>query len=308
MLLEKIKSFFNQDDNIPEPPYSYDFLYNLPEKEYPKYLKKIFKEMTGDDLDLKNPKTFNEKIQWLKIYDLTPLKTLLTDKVLVRDWVKERIGEKYLKEVVQVCKKFDDVNFDILPESFIIKTNHGCKWHFRVKDKQKLLNNEILMKILKRHFDGWMSQVFFPFAGLEMQYRDIPPQILVEPLLVTDKKDFPTEIEIYCFNGVPRIFQRIVYSEKRVCSVYDEKFNQIDLKFSNGYVVEIKEADDLIKKAVALSSKLASEFKLVRVDWLVFNNEIYFNEMTFTPFSGYYDFSDKVWNERLGKMLDLNKK
>lgn len=98
MILESIKNllkdkFINKEDTL---PYTYEFLNGLEEKEYPQILKKIFKEMTGEKLNLRNPKTFNEKIQWLKLYDSTPLKTRLTDKVLVRDWVKEKIGEEYL--------------------------------------------------------------------------------------------------------------------------------------------------------------------------------------------------------------------
>ena len=98
MLKELLKKFTKND--IGEPPYDYDLLINLKESEYPKYLKKMFYNITGKKLNLRHPKTFNEKIQWIKLYDSTPLKTQLTDKVLVRDWVKDKIGDEYLKPVL----------------------------------------------------------------------------------------------------------------------------------------------------------------------------------------------------------------
>ncbi len=157
MLNELISKFsFNNNDKIPDPPYSYDLLANLAESEYPKYLKKTFKYLTGKELNLKNPQTFNEKIQWLKLYDATELKTRLTDKILVRDWVKDKIGSEYLKPVLQICSCFDEINFDNLPNSFMVKANNGCKWHYRIKDKEKLLTNDILKSIVKKHFDGWL--------------------------------------------------------------------------------------------------------------------------------------------------------
>lgn len=300
-----LEFLFKNKDAIGNPPYAEEQLLLLDEKEYPEYLKKIYKFTTGEKLDLKKPKTFGEKIQWLKLYDSTPLKTQLTDKVLVRDWVKEKIGEEYLKPVLQVCKNFDELEFDKFPNSFIIKANHGCKWHYKIKDKEKVLSNEVLMTIIKKHFDGWMESNFFVYAGFELQYKNIKPQIIVEPLLLDNPNDKPTEIEVYCFNGEAKISQKIKYSEPRSVSVYDENFKNIDLKFVETYILEDKPVSENIKLAVELSKELAKEFKLARVDWLIYHDKIYFNEITFTPFSGFYKFNDKKWNVMLGKMLNL---
>ncbi len=298
---------FFKKSKIEEPPYDYDFLINLDKKYYPEYLAKFFLNQTGEVLDLKHPKTFNQKIQWIKLYDATPLKTRLTDKVLVRDWVKEKIGEDYLKPVLWIGQAFYDVPFDKLPNSFIIKANNGCKWQFRIKDKENFLKNKRLFDIVQDRFNGWMNQSFFPFAGFEMQYKDIIPQIIIEPLLLDDLNDKPEEIEIYCFNGESKIFQKIKYSVPGEVSVYDENYNNLYLKFMPDYVIKNEPADDNLKLAVTLSQKLCEEFKLVRVDWLLYKNKIYFNEMTFTPFSGLYNFENPEWNIKLGNMLDLKK-
>lgn len=304
--LPSLKDLSNMFMQVPPPPYQYDFLAALSEKEYPKYLKAIYKHATGKVLNLKNPKKFSEKIQWLKLHDSTPIKSQLTDKVLVRDWVKDRIGEEYLKPLLQVAKTYDDIDFEKLPEKFIMKANHGCKWHYKIKNKENFLNTEALQKIVKRQFDGWMEQCFGFFGGFEMQYKNIDPQIIIEELLVFEKDEFPIEIEVYCFNGEPKITQKIKYSEVREASVFDENLELMDFKFGENYVALNEVADEQIKKAVELSKILAKEFKLVRVDWLLKDNKIYFNEMTFTPFSGFYLLDDE-WDLKFGSFLNLKK-
>ncbi len=299
-----INKFMNKAD-IGEPPYDYYLLAGLDEKDYPKYLEKGFYRQTGEELDLKNPKTFNQKIQWLKLYDSTPLKTRLTDKVLVRDWIKERIGGDYLKPVLWIGKTFDEIPFGELPDSFVIKCNNGCKWHFIIKNKKAFLEKERLYEIVKIRIENWLQQIFSFWAGFEMHYKNIIPQIIIEPLMLDNINEKPTEIEIYCFNGEPKIFQKIKYQEPWEVSIYDENYNNIDLRFMDIYRLVKEDADDNIKKAVSLSKELCGEFKLVRVDWLLYRNKLYFNEMTFTPFSGNYEFPDKSWNIKLGNMLNL---
>lgn len=301
-----MKNFhFFTKNKIQDPPYSYDFLLSLNEKDYPQYLKKLYEYNLGKKLNLKNPKSFNEKIQWLKLYNTTPLKTKLTDKVLVRDWIKEKIGAEYLKPVLQICSKFDDINFDKLPNSFIIKANHGCKWHYKIMDQKAFLKNKNLVNYIKRRFDGWMNQTFFPWAGFEMQYKNISPRILIEPLLINQKESYSTEFEIYCFNGEPKFFQKIKYTSPVSCCIWDENYNKASFCFNPEYNTYFENADGNLKNAVELSKLLAKDFILVRVDWLLYENKIYFNEMTFTPFSGFFPFENDYIDLFLGKLLNL---
>ena len=307
-MFEKIKAKLGIAPDIGEPPYDYDLLISLDEKEYPKYLKKMYKTFLGKDLNLKNPKTFSEKIQWLKLYDNSPLKTTLTDKVLVRDYVKEKIGEEYLKPVLQVCKTFDEINFDELPESFIIKANHGCKWQYKIKNKSKFLEKKELVEYVKRQFTGWLEQSFFPWAGFELQYKNIVPQILIEPLLLNTDSEYSVEYEVYCFNGEPQIMQKVKHSVPGEYSVYDKNFDISSFVFNPSHVlVEEQCVDENLKKASELAKILSKDFKLVRVDWLVQGDKFYFNEMTFTPYSGFYIFDNKDMDVKLGKMLNLKK-
>lgn len=305
-MFDFFKKHFKKDD-IGEPPYLYDILVSLDKSEYPKYLKRMYKANTGENLNLKHPKTFNEKIQWLKLFDTTPLKTQLTDKVSVRDWVKEKIGEEYLKPVLQICKNFDELNFESFPEEFIIKANHGCKWHYIIRNKQKFLETKQLYDLVKLKFDNWQIQTFFPWAGFEMQYEGIDPKIIAEPLLTDKNAGAPVEYEILCFNGEPSYIQKITFTMPAKVNVWGKDFTYTPIKMSPSYIKEEAAPDENLKKAVELSKVLAKDFKLVRVDWLVQGDKFYFNEMTFTPMSGFYTFEDKAWNKQLGKMLDLKK-
>ena len=157
--------------------------------------------------------------------------------------------------------------------------------------------------------NSWMNHTFSFFEGFEMQYQDIKPKIIIEPLLRENINFPPTEIEIYCFNGQPKIFQKIIYEDFPKVSVYDENFNFVNFKFKEHYVSVQEPIDDNIKKAVELSKILAEQFKLVRVDWLLYKDHLYFNEMTFTPFSGFILFPAeyKDWDLKLGQMLDIKR-
>ena len=256
--------------------YTYDFMMNLKEKDYPKYLCKAYLIKTGRKLNLHNPISLSEKVQWLKIYDNLPIKSQLTDKVLVREWVKNKIGEEYLKPVLWIGDRFDDIPFDTFPNSFIIKCNHGCKWNIIIKDKNNFLSNKILTKKIKKKIDGWMSQSFFGWSDFELQYKGIKPRIIVEKLMRENINDNSEELWIWCANSEP---------------------------YTTG------DNNELSQKALELSHILAEGFKFVRVDWIVYNKKLYFGEMTFTPLSGF--FKDNVYMndfyEKLSKKISIKR-
>ena len=353
-----MKNIFNcfGKDKIGEPPYEYNFLVNLPESGYPKYLKKIYKYRTGENLNLKHPKTFNEKIQWIKLYGVTQLMRDCTDKVKVRDYVKEKIGEEYLKPVLQIipnesketmrchCEQvnnnsglarqstdgsndkmdcradikmtlsarndgelddvstyFDKIDFDKLPDSFVIKTNHGCKWHCIIKNKQKLLQNKKLFEKLKNKFNGWLEQEFWVFEGFELNYKNLEHKIFIESYMPSFRY-----IQVFCFNGIPKIYADIqLENETKICT-YNEDFSYSDLvlKKEDREFMQKFPADKILKQTFDLSKILAENFNFVRVDWIVFNNSLKFEELTFTPYSGFSEIEEK-WNRKLGDFLNL---
>ncbi len=333
---------FIKKDIISEPQWNYDFLPTLEEREYPKYLAKLFYIKTGEELPLlkewsfksgewsckinkKKLKTFNQKIQWIKLYGITPLMRDCTDKVKVRDYVRDCIGAEYLKPVLSEesgvrsnnlnfslstlnSPLFDKIDFDKLPDSFVIKCNHGCKWHYIIKNKNKYLKNKRLVDITRRNITGWLEQDYSFWCGFELNYRGIEPKILIEPLLREEINTNPREIEVYCFNSQPKIFVNVKYKQKREICYYDENFNFIDLLLhpdGNNKIIKEK-ADDILYRTIDLSSRLSKDFSFVRVDWLIYHNKLYFNELTFTPYSGFIKF-DKKWNLKLGSKINLER-
>ena len=175
----------------------------LKKKDYPEALKKWFLETnyTHTPLDLEHPKTFSEKTQWLKLYggfeDVYPL----VDKYTVRDWVKEKIGEEYLIPLLGVYDHFDDIDFDKLPDKFVLKANHGSAWNIIVTDKNKFDKQDA-----KKKFDEWLHTNFAFQDGLELHYKDIKPLIIAEKYIENDNQDL-YDYKIWCFDGKAKYIQ-----------------------------------------------------------------------------------------------------
>ena len=154
-----------------------------------------------------------------------------------------------------------------------------------------------------------MNQSFFGWSDFETQYKNIHPQILIEELYRDDDGTQPLEFEIWCFNGVPKLFQEIKKDSKkiRLVSSFDENLNSLDLKFIIDDTIVNKKYSNILLKAIDLSKILSKDFLFVRVDWMVHNDKLYFSEMTFTPYSGFISFPEeyKDWQLKLGKMLEL---
>ena len=220
--------------------------------------------------------------------------------------------EKYLKPVLQICDNFDAINWDSLPNSFIIKCNHGCKWQAVIKNKNEFLDNKKLYSFVKNKISGWLSQSFFGYSDFEVQYKYIiDHKIIIEPLLREDiNNPFKDKgIRVFCFNSQPKIiyyYEGANNSDFRNYSAFDENYKPTDLSFSIDSCYVAKEADEILKKAVDLSKVLAKDFKFVAVDWFIFQDKLYFEEMTFTPYSGF--FFNEESDIKMGKMLNLKEK
>lgn len=146
--------------------------------KYPAELARWFKKATGEELDLENPQTFNQKIQWMKLYDSTPEKGRLADKYLVREYVAKRIGEQYLVPLLGVWDDPDDIDFDALPDRFVLKCTHGCGWNIIVSDKSKLDVRATRKKLKK-----WLTTDWAYVGGLELHYHYCEPRVIAERFL-----------------------------------------------------------------------------------------------------------------------------
>ena len=277
----------------------YNTKYNL----YKDLLSQWYMQTMHEPLDLDNPRTFNEKLQWLKIYNALPIKTRLADKYLVRDWVKEKIGEQYLIPLLGVYDKFEDIDFAKLPNQFVIKCNHGSGWNIIVTDKSKLDLNDAKTKL-----DKWLNTNFAFLCGYELHYRDIKPKIIIEKYmeeLGTALYDY----RFFCCDGKVQQIWVDVFSgtpqHKR--KIYDTKWKELNFTVKWPRLESNIEKPKNLDKMISLAETMAEGFALVRVDFYDVNNHIYFGEMTFTSMSGTGKFSSSQAELELGSKIKLPK-
>lgn len=282
----------------------YAHSYNL-KIPYKTELENWYRHASGNShFSIDNPQTFNEKIQWLKLYDSTPIKTRLADKYLVRDWVKEKIGEEYLIPLLGVYDDFEEIDFDKLPNQFVIKCNHGSGYNIVVKNKSELDLNETKIKI-----NNWMNENFAFKVGCELHYRDIQPKIVIEKYIENEASGEDLyDYKFWCFNGKVAYIQFL--SERNTnglkMAFYDRDWNK--QKFVYSYPLDTKtiEKPNNLQEMLNLAEKLSAGFNHVRVDFYRLDDgTIYFGEMTFTSMSGICEWNDENINLKFGQMIAL---
>ncbi len=268
----------------------------------PLYVKIYYEYYTGKKLDLENPQEFNAKIQWLKVYYKNPLMTQLVDKYSVREYVNEKVGEQYLNELLGVYDRVTEVDFDELPDQFVIKGVHGCHFNLIVPDKAQL--NPFKAKYLLRK---WMAKNQYYRGGLEWAYKDVPHRLIAERYLSEMGKAVINDYKFFCFSGTPKYVQVDIGRglENHRC-FYDmewekQPFNVGRTSFFEGELQPPENFDEM--KTIA--KKLAADFPFVRVDLYNIDGRILFGEMTFYPSDGRNEFRPEEYNRILGDLLEL---
>ena len=269
----------------------------LPEKIF---IRRTFKASLDYDLNLENPKTINEKIQWLQLNDRNPLHTICTDKYAVRKYIKEKIGEQYLIPLVCHTTNSSDIIPENLPDyPFIIKTNHGNGGHLIVKDKSK-----IVWKSVQKKFKKSLKSNYY-YNCREWQYKDIKPRIVVEKLLLDENSNIPYDYKFHCFNGEVKFIHVVRYiSNNRRINFYDLDWNFVECEWgsrSNGVIKQ----PEMLNKMKSLAEVLAEDFQYVRVDLYIVGNKIYFGELTFSPLAGFQPLIPSEWDRIFGDELVL---
>lgn len=268
----------------------------------PFYVKIYYEYYTGKKLNLENPIEFNEKIQWLKVYYKLPILTQLVDKYNVRSYVKETIGEQYLNDLISVYDKSNEVDFNTLPNQFVIKGVHGCHFNLIVKDKSKL--NKTKAKFL---FKKWMSKNQYYRGGLEWAYKNVKPKLIAEKYLEEIENGGINDYKFFCFNGQPKFVQvDIEHSNKNYRDFFDFEWEKLPFNKGTGipYTDKINKPKNF-NKMIVLATKLAKKFPFVRVDFYNLNGEILFGEMTFYPSDGRREFYPDKYNKIIGDYLNL---
>lgn len=260
------------------------------------YLKQKYK------LNLKNPKTYNEKLQWIKLYDRNPLMPKCVDKFQVRKYVEEKGCSDILNELYWEGFNPEDIPYDKLPNQFVIKVTHGSTFNIIVNDKNKL-DKKQTEKTLKK----WLKNKFIPCYG-EWFYGVEKPRIVIEKYLETPGKKELMDYKIFCFNGKAKYVD--VHSgrfgeHKR--NVYDTNWNfQEDVYFKYNHD-EIIEKPKNLEKLLMYAEKLSEDFLHARVDFYIIDDKIYFGEITFTNGAGFDNIKPYEFDLKMGEYLNLGK-
>lgn len=267
------------------------------------YLKVLFFLRNKRKLNLKNPQTFNEKINWLKLHvNITPQCTMMVDKYGVRDFIKEKIGEEYLIPLLGVWNTFDEIDFEKLPNEFVLKTTHDSGGIVICKDKKKLNIPEAREKLTKH------LRYNYYWRGREIPYRDVKPRIIAEKLMVDESGTQLKDYKIFCFDGKPTML--FLASDR--FSKGGVKFTYYDMDLNLLPVKSEGHERDLTPPVVPnweemkhLAGILSAGFPHLRVDFYNINGKIYFGELTFHHDSGIVPFEPEEWEYKLGDMIKL---
>lgn len=269
------------------------------------YIKWLYRRRTGKNLNINNPQTFNEKLQYLKLHDRNPLYTKLADKYEVRKYVAEKIGHEYLIPLLGVWNNTEEINWDSLPSQFVLKCTHDSGGVIICKDKSKFDIEKAKKKLNK------LLSTDYYLAGREWQYKNIKRKIIAEKYMVDVETNDLRDYKFMCINGKP-IYMFIISgrSSDVHSDYYDLNFNRAPFYQQRGLTSHtsdktLPEKPKNFHKMIELAKKLSADIPQVRVDFYEVDGHVYFGELTFFDGSGFNDFIPEKYNKILGDLLNL---
>lgn len=275
------------------------------------WIRLQFRRKMGCWPNLKNPKTFNEKLQWLKLYDHNPLYTKLVDKYEAKKIVGEQIGSEYIIPTLGVWDKFDDIDFDKLPNQFVLKCTHDSGGLVICKDKSKLDVDAARKKITN------CLKFNYYWAIREWPYKNVKPRIIAEKYLeeneiitsensTKEKTDAIRDFKFFCFGGVPKImYVSRDKAEQPTTDFFDMSFNHLDMRMRDPNSSVFPPCPKNFELMQKLAQKLSTNFPHVRVDFYEIGNQVYFGELTFYHNSGLSHVYPSKWEKELGEWIKL---
>ena len=267
------------------------------------YLKRMFYCCQGYIPDLEDPKTFSEKLQWLKLHDRKPIYPLLVDKYEAKKAVGKVIGECHIIPTIGIYDRFEDIDFNTLPDQFVMKCTHDSGGVVICDDKKAFDASKAKRKILAHYKNNYY------YLGREWPYKDVRPRILTEKYM-SDGTSSLSDYKIHMFNGKARLilvcrdrFENTGLTE----DFFDENWNHLDLRRpKHPNAANTPERPDELGLMIHLAEKIAADIPFVRVDFYVISGQIYFGEITFFPASGFVPFVPDGWDEKIGNWLSLD--
>lgn len=267
------------------------------------FLKVKWKRCMGYELDLKHPKTFNEKLQWLKLYDRKPEYTIMVDKYRAKQWVEDRVGKQYVIPTLAIYNSAEEIDLNQLPDQFVLKCNHDSGSVVICRDKKSFDFDAAKQKLSKA-----LRKNYYWDSG-EWPYKNVKPMILAEPFLFESEVDDINDYKFYCFDGEPKVFY-ITSNREGVGGVREDFFdingNHLDMN-QKGYFVN--DTLPIIPKGINvminLARKLSIGMKHLRVDFYESSDRLFVGELTFYDGAGFSPFYPDEWNSIVGDWIKL---
>ena len=286
---------------------NYRFLKNFTHKVSPYsflddrfFLQYKFLQLFGKKIKLGNPKSFNEKLQWLKLFDRNPLYTQLVDKFSVRAYVRKKIGDMYLNELLDVYISVKDIKWNELPNQFVMKTTHGCGQNIICYNKKDLNTKQAIINL-----SHWLGENNYE-RSREWPYKNVEPRIICEKYIPWDPKLGLIDYKVYCFNGKPT-FIDVHYGRYTVHkSIF---YNTKWVRQSFGLIPKETELDFLkprkLPEMLSIAQSLSEGIPFCRIDLYYVDEKIYFGEVTFFPGGGFLPFHPFKYNKVIGELIEL---
>lgn len=295
--MKKIINYLKQPKKIIIYLMNKNFFFWMNDKTY---LKLKYRLILNKKLDLNNPKTFNEKLQWLKLYNRNPEYTKMVDKYEAKKYVASIIGNEYIIKTLEIYNNYNEIDFNKLPNQFVIKPTHTSGDIFICKDKKSINNKELRKKI-----NRWLKRKYYYFHR-EWPYKNVKPRIIIEEYKNSKEQAELTDYKFFCFNGNAEMILVCSNRSKKLKKTwFDINWNMLDLREGDCKI------DLTVKKPVNLSlmlemaNKLSQEIPFVRIDFYEIDGKVYFGEITFFPKAGYEEFKPEKYQKILGDKIKL---
>ena len=300
MKINKIKEYIKKPSKVALWFVDKNFFWFLPDKAY---IKLKYRLKMGEKLDLNNPKTYNEKLQWLKLYNRKDIFTKMVDKYDAKKYVANIIGEQYIIPTIGVYDNFDEIDFDKLPNQFVMKCTHDSGGLVICKDKSKLDIEKAKKKI--NHF---LKRKYY-YIHREWPYKNVKRRIIIEEYMEDNTYHELRDYKFFCFNGKVELMFVATNRQGKgdtYFDFFDKNYNHLDI--INGHPMNpiCPKKPKNFSKMVELAEKLSNNLPHLRVDFYEINGKVYFGELTFFHWSGLRHFEPEEWDYKLGDLLKLD--
>lgn len=276
-------------------------LYGIHRLSDEEYIKRMWQIKMDYPLNLDNPQTFNEKLQWLKLHDHREEYTTMVDKFAVKDYISKTIGSQYVIPLLGVWNRFEEIDFTKLPNQFVLKTTHGCGGMYICRDKNELNVSKARSEITRKlNFNYYYTQREWP-------YKNVPPKIIAEKYMQDGDTLILNVFKVFNFAGIPRIIQ-VIQNDKtpdETIDYFDIDWNLLEVRQNYPNSVNHLKRPANLDEMLRLSAKCSQGIPFVRTDWYCINGNTFFSEFTFYSDAGFERFYPNSWDMILGNYIQL---